>query len=250
MHESNSFITLTYAPEHLPDDHSISIRELQLFFKRLRKELDVPVRYFACGEYGEERGRPHYHAIIFGYDFSDDRTLWSKTDRGDLVYRSKTLEKCWTFGHSSIGSVSFESCAYVARYVMKKRKGADDYVDPETGKTNAEHYKLIDPETGEVIDLQPEFCVMSRRPGIGRSWIEKYKNDTDKDFVTLDGNKFPLPKYYDQFLANIDEEKMKQRKVERMKKVDKEDNTRERLAVKEQILERKLTQLSRNLGTK
>lgn len=73
------FITLTYDNEHLPiieavDEESgafiyvptVVKRDLQLFFKRLRKRFpDVLIRYYAISEYGAERGRPHYHAILF-----------------------------------------------------------------------------------------------------------------------------------------------------------------------------------------
>ena len=92
MHEGNSFITLTYAPEHLHEDYSVHKKELQKFFKRLRKNTGIKLRYFACGEYGDENRRPHYHAIIFGYDFPD-KQLYTKTRTGDLLYRSPLLEK-------------------------------------------------------------------------------------------------------------------------------------------------------------
>ena len=110
MHEHNAFITLTFDKEHLPDDHSIRKEHLQKFFKRLRKRIGVDIRYFACGEYGSRNNRPHYHAIIFGYDFPD-KYLHTKTRNGDLLFRSPTLEKAWKFGYSLIGHVTFESAA-------------------------------------------------------------------------------------------------------------------------------------------
>lgn len=248
MHEHNSFITLTYAPEHLPKDHSIHKEELQKFFKRLRKRLGKKIRYFACGEYGEKGGRPHYHAIIFGHDFPD-RVVHAKTKRGDLLYRSETLEKAWPFGHSLIGNVTFESAAYVARYVMKKRKGDDDAIDPKTGKTNKEHYMIFDPETGEVHIQQPEFCLMSRNPGLGKEWLLKYKEDTDKDYITLNGSKMSLPKYYDSVLEIEDEIGMMERKAKRQKRAakNKDDNTLERLAVKEKVKIAQTGTLTRDL---
>ena len=118
-HEHNSFITLTYAPECLPEDGSLHYEHFQKFIKRLRKRLwryedDLKVRFFMCGEYGEQFSRPHYHAIIFGYDFPD-KVFWSRNN-GYPLYRSRMLEELWPFGYCTVGDVTFESAAYVARY--------------------------------------------------------------------------------------------------------------------------------------
>jgi len=129
LHKENCFITLTYAPEHLPQNSSLDYRDFQLFMKRLRKRFTgKSIRFYMCGEYGENFGRPHFHACIFGHNF-DDLKLW-KTQNDVPLFRSKTLEELWPFGHSSVGTVTFESAAYVARYIMKK----------VTGDAAAEHY--------------------------------------------------------------------------------------------------------------
>jgi hypothetical protein len=259
MHEENTYITLTYNEENLPEDHSIHKEELQKFFKRLRKKLTLiygrtkndngkgytpnkKISYFACGEYGENKGRPHYHAIIFGYDFPD-KALW-KLENGIAYFRSELLEELWPFGYSLIGNVTFESAAYVARYVMKKRKGDDDTVDKH-GKTNKEYYMLCDPETGEVHQLEREFCLMSRRPGIGKRWFDKFTGDIEKDFVTLAGKKYKLPKYYDALSEKVDPLGLMERKEKRKEKVNYMDNTMKRLRVKEQVAQAKLNQLER-----
>jgi hypothetical protein len=237
LHEENSFVTLTYRPEEVPEDHSIHKEEVQKFIKRLRKELgEQKIRYFACGEYGEQRNRPHYHLIIFGYGFPDKR-LWSKKN-GNLLFRSELLEKVWTKGFSSIGEVTFESAAYVARYVMKKRKGKDE----------PERYTLVDKETGEVHYIEKEFCLMSRRPGLGKGWYEKYKSDTDKDFITIRGAKMKLPKYYDSQIEKESELEMKIRKGKRIREAikRKEDNTMDRLRVKEKVKKAQLEYLKRD----
>jgi len=246
MHKGNSFITLTYAPEHLPEDYSIHKTELQKFIKRLRKNTGKELRYFACGEYGDSKGRPHYHAIIFGYDFPD-RYIHTKTKNGDILYRSPMLEKCWKYGHSLIGEVTFQSAAYVARYVMKKRKGKPDEVDPKTGKTNAEYYMLQNDETGEVTTIEPEFCLMSRRPGLGKTWLDKYKSDTNKDYITMNGNKMSLPKYYDNILAIEDELDMLQRKKVRRSKINQDEQTAERQGAKAKLANLRCTMLVRPL---
>jgi hypothetical protein len=255
MHDYNSFITLTYSPENLPDDHSIHKEELQKFFKRLRKATGKRFKYFACGEYGESNNRPHYHAIIFGYDFPDKR-LHTKTRNGDLLFRSELLERTWTKGFSLIGEVTFQSAAYVARYVMKKRKGKPDQKDKH-GKTNEEYYMLLNKETGEVHTLQPEFCIMSRgsgkpedsdiwRYGIAKAWFKKYRGDVEKDFVTLaTGGKYKLPKYYDSILEEEDPIAYMERKEKRKEHINPLDNTFKRLRVKEEVKNAQINQLKR-----
>lgn len=185
LHKSNSFITLTYNDDNLPSDGGLWKIDFQRFMKRLRQKVtrtygkDVLIRFFHCGEYGSKNGRPHYHAIIFGFDFPD-KVLWKITPRGDYVYRSKLLESVWKYGFSTIGEVTFESCAYVARYITKKIKG-----DKELAK---EHY-------GNRI---PEYTTMSRKPGIGQGWFQKYHREVyPVDRVVLRGREMKPPRYYD-----------------------------------------------------
>lgn len=249
MHDANAFITLTYRPADLPTDMSIHKEDFQKFMKRLRHYVDKPLRYFACGEYGEQKNRPHYHAIIFGYDFPD-KELWS-IQNGYQLYRSAELEKAWPHGYCTIGEVTFESAAYVARYVMKKHKPDKRKSDEE----NNQPYQIVHPETGEFYHVQPEQCWMSRRPGIGKTWFDKYKTDTDKDFVTVNGKPTPLPKYYDALLEKWDAEELKARKNRRQEaalKKGAEEFSYERLSVKEKVkqaacefLPRKLEEISK-----
>ena len=177
------------------------------------------------------------------------------------------LQKCWPYGFSLIGDVSFESAAYVARYVMKKRKGDEDHIDPKTGKTNREHYMSVHPVTGEIFQLEPEFCLMSRggeHGGIGKSWLKKYGSDTDKDFITVRGKKVSLPKYYDSILEQeeiiysefvgprtpddvINRPLVKERKARRKSFINLEDNSLERLAVKEKVKQAQTKTLTRDI---
>jgi hypothetical protein len=122
MHPKNCFITLTYNNEHLPSDGSLNYEVFQLFMKRLRKKYGKGIRFYMCGEYGDKLGRPHFHACLFGHDFADKK-LWKTTDSKSKLYRSAELEKLWPYGFSSVGDVTFESAAYVARYIMKKVSG-------------------------------------------------------------------------------------------------------------------------------
>lgn len=180
LHKKNCFITLTYAPEFLPENGTLVKKDLEKFWKRLRDRLGYPtLRYYACGEYGEKNGRPHYHACIFGYDFPDKEFF--KVQNGYVLYRSKLLRDIWGKGHVAIGEVTFESAAYVARYIMKKILGKD-----------AQRYY-------DYWGCVPEYTVMSRRPGIAHDWYLKYGNDVlVHDSVVVRGRECKPPKYYDK----------------------------------------------------
>lgn len=230
LHKNNCFITLTYNNENLPKDNSLNVRDYQLFMKRLRKAFpDVKIRFFHCGEYGEKFQRPHHHACIFGFDFFDKYHY--STRSGVKLYRSPKLEQLWGLGFCTIGDVTFESAAYVARYVTKKING----------DKAALHYRIpdsIDYSTGEVRLRKPEFITMSRRPGIAFDWINKFKDDVyPDDFVIIrNGIRVKPPKYYDNIYdsigGDIDTIKIKRKIVASARK---EDNTPERLMVKKDL---------------
>lgn len=213
MHPNNVFITLTYSDENLPENENLSKRDFQLFMKRLRKKFGKGIRYFACGEYGTKKNRPHYHAIIFGLDFND-KELWTIRNENRL-YISKTLDKLWTnpeskeqYGWATIGEVTFESAAYVARYCMKKRKG----------KEKGAWYCKEDPVTGESIEMQEEFSLMSRRPGVGKLWLEKYGADVyPHDHIVHDGVPMKSAKYYDNLYEKENPTSFAQIKYQRKK---------------------------------
>lgn len=156
-HKQNSFLTLTYRD---PPPVSINKRHLQLFFKRLRKHISF--RYFACGEYGEQTRRPHYHAILFGSDF-----LANSYKITDTLWGNKLIDDTWGHGFATIGSVTQQSCSYVAGYVNKK---------------------IGDPDT---------FNLMSRRPGIGATWVDEYHQDIkNNSSVIINGKQNGIPKRY------------------------------------------------------
>lgn len=163
LHKLNSFVTLTYDDKNLPIDNKINKRDLQLFFKRLRKHIEpTKLRYIACGEYGDQTRRPHYHAIIFGLDFLHDKITIT-----DQLYSSPTLLNAWQKGHVTIAPVTMSSICYTCGYVLKK---------------------MNDEET---------FPLMSRRPGIGHDWLKKYKSDlTRTGKVTIEGREYAIPPRY------------------------------------------------------
>lgn len=231
MHPYSSFVTLTYDPLFLPNNGSLTYVDFQRFMYRVRKRLGK-VRFFMCGEYGD-KGRPHFHAILFGVHFGD-REYFRTLSSGHKIYRSASLESLWPHGYSSIGEVSFESAAYVARYITKK----------VTGELADDHYRRVDPDSGEVYNLVPEFCHMSLKPGIGFSWFEKFGVDVfPQDEVVMDGKKHSVPKYYDRLLrlqdAFVSDDIEYDRVMKAAEHVD--DCSPDRLAVQEHVARARLS---------
>ncbi|AXH73103.1 MAG: replication initiator protein [Microviridae sp.] len=238
-HEVSCFLTLTYDDYHLPEGGTLVKKHMQDFLKRLRKKHGTKIRYFLCGEYGDSSCRAHYHAIIFGCDFADKR-CHSKAASGEQLYASATLDKLWGKGHCLIGSVTHQSAAYVARYIMKKI----------TGERAEEHYARVNEATGEWYSLLPEYINMSTRPGIGLDYFKQFRTDMyPSDFEIVKGRKVKIPKYYDRKLEEDSPaliKKLKNRRKRRAK-LDAANNTPERLAVRKQCLISKTSQLKRTL---
>ena len=237
LHQSNCVITLTYAPENLPSGGSLTKRHVQLFLKRLRKKFPgTSLSYYYCGEYGARFARPHYHICLFGLDFTD-RVFFQRTKIGTLLYRSATLESLWIYGFSTVGDLTFNSAAYVARYIMKKIFG------PKA----IDHYNLIDYTTGEVIESKlPEYTNMSLKPAIGKGWITLYMDSVYRiDGVIVKGVKSKPPKYYDGMFELFYPEDFIKIKAKRKEAAEllAQDNSGERLAVKERFFD--LTKLQK-----
>lgn len=234
MHEYNSFITLTYTDEALPEDYGLDPREIQLFLKRLRKDLNCKIRFFLCGEYAPETLRPHYHGLIFGYAFPD-RKLWSKND-GNPTFTSDQLERAWPHGRCIIGDLTPQSARYVAGYSMKKIGG----------DRAAAHYSRQHPRSGQTYQVHPEFQRQSL--GIGRTWYDKFKGDAfPSDFLVVDGKQTLVPRYY--FLKLREEEQIalqRQRKLKASKPAKKWNRTSGRLRVREEVQASRIKQLKRD----
>ena len=199
-HKSSYFVTLTYDDAHVPIHYysdpatgealpsmSLVKRDFQLFMKRLRKKFGEGIRFFASGEYGSLTFRPHYHAIIFGLEL-DDLVPYKRSAQGFQYFNSASLQEVWPNGFAVVAPVTWETCAYTARYVMKKLTG------PE-----AEFY--------ENFNIVPEFSLMSRKPGIARQYYEDHPDLYDHEFINIStekgGRKFRPPKYYDK-LFDVD----------------------------------------------
>lgn len=242
MHKENSFITLTYDDAHLPVDKSLDKRVFQLFMKRLRKALDKKVRYFHAGEYGERYGRPHYHALIFGHAFNDRKFL-KRTGSGFNIYTSNELASCWPFGYSSVGDVTFESAAYVARYCMDKIKISEASNDVMQKKYEA---RYVDKRSGVV--RIPEYTTMSRRPGIGYRFFQKYRSDM-YPFGTkvVNGVEVKTPRYYDSLYEAESPQAFAELKSKRNSLINVIENSMMRLLVKEEVTLNKIAKLKREL---
>lgn len=252
VHESkcydhNCFVTLTFDDKHLAKmcpGGSLDRVHVQNFMKSLRSVFVPPcpdgfdkdewirefcVRVFYCGEYGEKLGRPHYHLCLFNFDFPDKvRAFYSN---GNWLYTSNILSELWPFGNAYVGAFSFESAAYVARYVTKK----------VTGPLAEDHYN------GRV----PEFCGMSLKPGIGQRWFEKFaKSDLfPHDDVIVRGAKCKPPRYYDILRERVDPEGFAKAKEARrlLGESKADDNTMDRLATKLKCHEARFKLLIRKL---
>ena len=230
LHSVALFLTLTYDGLHLPLCGSVSVRDRQLFFKRLREylaPLGVQVRYYGCDEYGPQTMRPHYHVILFGWWPSDAKLHSSESQ----MWTSAELTRLWGNGFASFGLVTRESIAYVASH----------NVDKLTGEAARKRYERVDLETGEVYELEPERAFMSRRPGIGAGFLDKYLCDVanvEVDGLRLAGGQVvPLGTYIDRKIEEVLPELAASRKAKR--KADAQlperqaDSTDARLRVRE-----------------
>lgn len=237
LHERNCFLTLTMDDEHLPRGGSLDKSVFQKFMKRLRKRFpDEKIRYFHCGEYGARTGRPHYHALVFGFDFPDKCRAGMR--RGYQVWRSAILENLWPLGFSSIGSVTFESAAYVARYILKK----------VTGKEADDYYLWLDQESGELGPLLPEYVTMSRRPGVGAEWFRRFGSEVyPDDTVVVEGREMKPPRFYDDLYELQDASGALEVARERRRARRLEDETPERLIVREKVTQARITLSERSL---
>ena len=250
LDQGSCFVTLTYRDPsectitqlengyHVPDDWSLNLKHFQDFMKRLRKAFyPQKIRFFHVGEYGRRCkhgidltvvrcplcfvGRPHYHACLFNVSFPDLQSYAS--DDGVLRYTSPMLESIWKYGFVDVGDLNYASAAYGARYILKKI----------TGSRAGDHYMSYD-MNGEITFLRPEYTTMSRRPGIGYDWFQKYKSDVfPSDEVPVPGFGVikKVPRYYEEIFKeerplSLEEIKATRR---RFKEEHEDDYTPQRL---------------------
>lgn len=192
---NNCFITLTYNEKCKPKG-GLCKKDVFKFIKRLRNKYGAGIRYFGCGEYGTKYDRPHYHAILFNFWPSDAVPIFRDSHTDCIYFKSKELQSLWPFGFVSIGEVSYNSCAYVARYCQKKIADMG------------------------IVRQNPEFSFMSRRPGIGQKYfVEHYSSlvDTDKVYVKINNSSyFSSFRYFDKLIDRVDPEKLQELKSRRI----------------------------------
>lgn len=248
LHQSNYFLTLTLNEEAI-NEHGWSLQPKYFtdFAKRTRAKMG-PFRYYMVGEYGTRFLRPHYHAAAFGLQFNDLFPL-RKSESGHQLYESDTLSKLWPWGEANIGALTFESAAYMARYMMDK---------PTTDAARQRRYERVDGDTGEITEVLPEFCRISNggsknavyKGGIGKQWIEKFHTDVyPGDFVISRSRQAKPPRYYDEYYKEIDQHGYENIKNTRRAKakLNKDDNTPARLQVKEELAKAALQRKARQL---
>lgn len=143
QHKSSLFETFTYA--ETPVDYSLRQAHLVATLNRLRENLryrNQALRYYAIGEYGDTTGRPHYHAALFGLDPSHHELV-------EKAWNGIPSTEGYRPGHVDHGTLEPHSAAYITGYMTKK---------------------LTKEEYGYA-GLEPEFALMSLKPGIGMSWL-------------------------------------------------------------------------------
>lgn len=234
--ETSVFITLTYDDSHLPPNMSLNKKEIQDFIKRVKKHFgstkENPIRQSYCGEYGEDNKRPHYHAILFNCDFTDKRRHFL-TDQGHQVYTSDTLTRLWGRGIATFGYASAATIAYLYKYILKK-KSRKEKLNP-----------LIIEHEGITYEVAHEFIESSRNPGIGAHMRDDLS--IKKGYLSVDGVKKKLPKYYLEHLKKHDTntyETLQDRKFNFMSQLPKESPLRKK---QKEEAQKKLTDTKRKL---
>lgn len=194
--DTSLFLTLTYNEENLPENNSLNKKEVQDFIKRVKKHFNStkenPIRQIYCGEYGTQTHRPHYHVILFNCDFVD-RKKWRKTEKGHQVYTSETLTRLWGKGNAEFGFAESASIAYLFKYILKKKTRRE--------KKNP----LVIERDGMTYEVEHEFIEASRNPGIGAHL--RGSKSLNKGYLTVDGVKKKIPKYYMEDLRKNDPER-------------------------------------------
>ena len=192
QYDDNCFLTLTYNSQCVK---YVSKKDIFKFIKRLRNKYGTGIRYYGVFEYGTESDRPHFHMILFNF-FPGDSQIVAPGPFGGFYYKSKELQSLWPFGFVSVGDLSFNSCAYVARYCNKKIK-----------------------DNG-VLHKIPEFSFMSRRPGIGENYFREHFDslvNTDRIYANIEGRySFSSFRYFDKLIEKIDPNKLQELKDQRI----------------------------------
>jgi len=191
------------------------------------------IKTTGCAEYGENFERPHFHLLVFNFDFPDKTFhMMRSNDWSDQewpTYTSPLLSKLWPYGFHEIGTLTEESAAYVARYVTKKI----------SGKKAEEHY-----------DGRPPERLVCNSKGIGLRWLHQYKNEILRnDSVMWKHREMKMPRYYEKKLETLEPLRyvtLKENRKEAIKEIDL-DSTKQRLLDRDECLKAKAQRLKRSL---
>ena len=202
MYQDNCFVTLTYSDENLKSP-KLQYEDFQKFMKRLRKSTTATIGMFVTGEYGEKTKRPHWHAIIFNWSPKDAKPTY-KNDNGDQLYDSEQLTRLWGKGRTDLGSVTFKSAGYVARYAAKKLIHGQD----------SDH-------------IYHPISKKSSKQAIGKKFLETYYKDIfNYGECIIEEQKISIPRYYikwleknhpDDWIRYVTETKLKSQRYARDK---------------------------------
>lgn len=226
--ESNIFVTLTYDDTHLPTDGHLDATALTRFLKRLRKRATGSdkrlrsdqagnIKYFACGEYGDTNGRPHYHACLFNVGFTDQYRV------GKDLYESELLTDIWGQGRAAFGEYTGGAANYIAQYTLKKQGSDNDH-------------------DADGVWRPAPFLRMSLKPAIGMTWLEKHKQDLQHGYLVSNGHRAPIPRTYRERLKLQDPDLAEDIAIRKAQHRDRtqggDNNTPERRKAAEQIHKR------------
>jgi len=236
MHENSWFLTLTYDDEHLPYGNTLVKEHSKKLIRALRdhfRKNGERLRHYTVGEYGGKMGRPHYHAILFGPDFPDKQQTVTRNGK-HRCFESPLIKKLWGKGFHELAVASPDTMAYVAKYATKKT----------LHRENADAFIHVFPETGEMYEREPEFAHMSRGPGIGARWLDKYASDVfPDDFVVVDGAKVRVPRYYTNRMKDRAPELIERVQAKRKEAAENQpllEQTTRRRRVKETVAHRRV----------
>lgn len=213
------FVTLTYDNKNCPKDYSLRLEDWQNFAKKMRRDVGK-FRYLACGEYGPKGGRPHLHACLYGQDFHEDRIRCeSSTAKATSVeWTSRLLTNTWGKGTATLGPLTYATASYTAGYVLKK-------LNPLEHLTKNALYGAT---SAPLFLRKSEFNTMSKHPGLGADWFNKYWADVyPADTVTIEGKTYRPPSYYDTLLYRRDPALYHQVTLQRKEFVDNRGLTSE-----------------------
>lgn len=240
--------------------------ELKRMRDYLFKKYNIKIRYFGCGEYGTHDERPHYHIIIFGYNFPD-KVFYKMSDKGKMIFLSEELSKLWQFGLSTVQDCNVNTCLYTAKYVQKaihfddKQREFEYYYgrEPEflvmsKGNCQSNRCPYIDDIVKNCKGLNSlrnfnnpycKYCDKTRG-GLGYSWFLRYKDNVLKiGYCTADSRKYPIPSYYLKLLELTDKNEYDIYKIKNLIRIDEKNEKYPEELSSERLLVRKQCNISR-----